>query len=71
MESIMKLMGIDSKEFMGVFDELQRQFKQLCVISEHNREMLVFLCEKLTPEESDKLQKRLDEVTKKYETTDN
>jgi hypothetical protein len=71
MESIMKMMGVNPEEINGQIGEMLQQFKKLCMMTEHNREMLVFLCEKLTPEETEKLQGRLDEVSRKYETSDN
>jgi len=61
------MLGIDTDELMPQIEEALSQFKKLCLISEQNREMLVFLCEKLTPEETEKLQIRLDEVIKKYD----
>jgi len=64
---MMKMLGIDTDELMPQIEEALSQFKKLCLISEQNREMLVFLCEKLTPEETEKLQIRLDEVIKKYD----
>jgi hypothetical protein len=64
---MMKMLGIDTDELMPQIEEALSQFKKLCLISEQNREMLVFLCEKLTPEETEKLQIRLDEVVKKYD----
>jgi F0F1-type ATP synthase delta subunit len=64
---MMKMLGIDTDELMPQIEEALSQFKKLCLISEQNQEMLVFLCEKLTPEETEKLQIRLDEVVKKYD----
>lgn len=61
------MLGIDTDELMPQIEEALSQFKKLCLISEQNREMLVFLCKKLTPEETEKLQIRLDEVVKKYD----
>lgn len=66
-----QLLGVDTEEITKQLEEALTQFKRLCMLTEQNREMLRFLCEKLSDEEKEKLQNCLDEVCKRYETGDN